>query len=90
MNTKEIKVEEIKTEKESSGIGILFFALAHLLCCGLPLLLVSGFSIVALFKNNPVISIILAIAVLSTIVWFVKKRRSRQNSQESKLYNRNL
>lgn len=73
MNTKEIKTEEIKTENESGGKWIWLFAIAHLLCCGVPLLLLSGISLATFFKSNTAIAIGLAVLGVVGFIWYLKR-----------------
>ncbi len=73
MEPNTIKTEEIKTEEESGGKWIWLFAIAHLLCCGIPLLLLSGISLAAFFKSNATMAIGLAVLGVVGFVWYLKR-----------------
>lgn len=73
MNTNEIQTEKGETQKEGGSAWIWLVAGAHMLCCGLPLLILSGLSIFAFFKNNPAISIGLAVMGVIGFIWYLKR-----------------
>lgn len=73
MNTQEIKSDEVNAEKEGGGKWIWLFAVAHLLCCGLPLLLLSGISIATFLKSNAAIAIGLAVLGVVGFIWYLKR-----------------
>lgn len=73
MNTQEIKSDEVKAENDGGGKWIWLFAVAHLLCCGLPLLLLSGISLATFFKSNAAIAIGLAILGVIGFMWYLKR-----------------
>ena len=61
------------TEQKGSGKWIWLFAIAHLFCCGLPLLILSGVSIVTFFKSNAVIAVGLAALGVIGFMWYLKR-----------------
>ena len=56
-----------------SSLAFLFAAL-HLVCCGLPLLLLSGVSLAFLRPGWPMLSISLAVLGLVGFLWYCKRR----------------
>lgn len=73
MTENQIDTEDINIKKEKVGPAIWLFAVIHMLCCGLPLLLLSGVSIIAFFENNPFVAISLAVLGLIGFVWYLKR-----------------
>ena len=60
--------------KESSHNGaFLGIALLHLICCGLPLLLLSGVSLRFLVPQRPFIGIVLVALGVIGFVWYLKR-----------------
>ncbi len=53
-------------------IGIIGFAALHLLCCGIPILLLSGMSLTFLAPHWPLIGGVLAVLGLVGFVWYLK------------------
>lgn len=51
---------------------VALFAVLHLLCCGLPLLILSGVSLSFLLPSWPVIGAVLAAIGVVGFVWYVK------------------
>lgn len=49
------------------------FAALHLLCCGIPLLLLSGVSLAFLAPHWPVIGVALAVLGAVGFVWYLKR-----------------
>lgn len=45
----------------------------HLLCCGIPLLILSGVSLGFLFPRWPVIAVFLAVVGVVGFVWYMKR-----------------
>lgn len=56
------------------GLTIVALSALHVLCCGLPLLLLSGVSLTALLPNSPMIGGFLALVGVAGFVWCRKKR----------------
>ncbi len=57
------------------GWGLVaLFALLHLLCCGVPLLLLSGVSLAFLAPHWPAIGVALAVLGVVGFVWYLKRR----------------
>jgi|25_taG_2_1085351.scaffolds.fasta_scaffold00193_35 hypothetical protein len=51
----------------------LLFAILHLLCCGIPLLLLSGVSLAFLVPIWPVIGAIVAVVGVIGFIWYLKR-----------------
>jgi hypothetical protein len=60
-------------ETEQSKRSIAIFAVLHLLCCGIPLLLLSGVSLAFLAPSWPVAGAVLAILGVVGFVWYLKR-----------------
>jgi hypothetical protein len=64
----------ITNKVHGQGKGnFLLFAILHLICCGIPLLLLSGISIGFLALSWPVIGWALAILGVIGFVWYLKR-----------------
>ncbi|GAC1604024.1 MAG: hypothetical protein NVS3B25_33030 [Hymenobacter sp.] len=63
---------EQQIKKGNTGL-IAFVAVAHLLCCGLPLLLASGLSLTFLLRSWPVLAIIGAGLGVAGFDWYFKR-----------------
>lgn len=63
---------ENKKPRDSSRLIGLFAAL-HLLCCGIPLLLLSGLSLAFLVPSWPVIGSMLALLSGVGFVWYLRR-----------------
>ena len=63
---------ETIADTKSSGVFILFAAL-HVLCCGLPLLLLSGVSFQFLYPTWPIAGGILVVLGIVGFVWYAKR-----------------
>jgi hypothetical protein len=61
------------TESNHGRFGILAFAVLHLFCCGLPLLLASGFSLAFLKPQWPVFGVAIAVIGIVGFAWYVKR-----------------
>ncbi|MBA9079083.1 hypothetical protein [Rufibacter quisquiliarum] len=61
----------MKSENKSSWGMVGLFALLHLICCGLPLLLLSGLSL--LMPSWPVIGIAVAVLGIVGFIWYLKR-----------------
>jgi len=61
--------------KEDKGgfWAIALFAVAHRLCCGIPLLILSGVSLAFLRDRWPVFAIILAVVGVIGFIWYLKR-----------------
>lgn len=61
--------DDIKQERMLPAL----FALLHLLCCGIPLLLLSGISLGFLTGRWPVVGTILGVLGIVGFVWYLKR-----------------
>ncbi len=59
--------------KPPMGFTITLLSLFHVLCCGLPLLLLSGVSFPTLFRSWPVIGAVMAVLGVLGFVWYLRK-----------------
>lgn len=59
-------------DKPSSGAFILF-AILHLLCCGIPLLLLAGVSFAFVWPSWPVIGAVLMVLGIVGFIWYMKR-----------------
>ncbi|MDP9414437.1 MAG: hypothetical protein M3Q08_10195 [Pseudomonadota bacterium] len=59
--------------KPPMGATIALLSALHVLCCGLPLLLLSGVSLATIFPSWPVIGAILAVLGVVGFVWYLRK-----------------
>lgn len=59
--------------KPPAGFAVGLVAGLHVLCCGLPLLLLSGVSLTTLLPKWPAIAIVLAALGLVGFVWYLRK-----------------
>lgn len=64
---------ENEIETKSGGPGVALFAVLHVLCCGLPLLLLSGVSLATLWSKWPVVAGALAIIGVVGFIWYLKR-----------------
>lgn len=53
--------------------AVAVFAVLHLLCCGLPLLILSGGALSFVFPSWPVIGAVLAIISTVGFLWYLKR-----------------
>lgn len=66
--------EQTTDEQPNDGKGsVVVFAILHLLCCGIPLLLLSGMSLAFLAPSWPVAGGILAVIGVIGFVWYLKR-----------------
>lgn len=56
-----------------SPIWFAVFAALHLLCCGLPLLLLAGVSFSFVWPSWPVIGAVLIVLGISGFIWYFKR-----------------
>lgn len=61
----------MENEKKTGLVAV--FAVFHLLCCGIPLLLLSGVSLAFLRPTWPVIGSALAVVGIVGFVWYMKR-----------------
>jgi hypothetical protein len=73
MKKHNISSAETNSERKQGGGSIIFFAFAHLLCCGIPLLILSGVSITAFFSSRPALAIGLALLGVIGFIWYLKR-----------------
>lgn len=59
--------------KAPMGFAVTLIAGLHVLCCGLPLLLLSGVSLAAIFPAWPVLGAILALLGIVGFIWYLRK-----------------
>lgn len=59
--------------RSSGGAPFVVFALLHLLCCGIPLLLLSGVSLAFLAPSWPVVGGAFAVLGLVGFIWYLKR-----------------
>jgi hypothetical protein len=59
--------------QKKTGAGVAVFAVLHLLCCGIPLLLLSGVSLAFVRPAWPVISVMFAVLGIAGFVWYLKR-----------------
>ncbi len=62
---------ERQTNDGTKVVAVL--AIAHLLCCGLPLLLLSGASLSFVFPSWPIIGALLAVVGAIGFAWYLKR-----------------
>lgn len=60
-------------ERKQSWATIAGFAVLHLMCCGIPLLILSGISLGFLFPHWPVIAVVLAAVGVIGFAWYLKR-----------------
>ncbi|HSH39155.1 MAG TPA: hypothetical protein VK993_10245 [Chthoniobacterales bacterium] len=81
---------KINNETESSGVGVALFAVLHLLCCGLPLLLLSGVSLATLWSKWPLVAGGLAILGAVGFVWYLKRGCATCPRNEGRCFGKNM
>ena len=59
--------------KKSWSKGFILFAGLHLLCCGLPLLLLAGVSFKFVSPVWPVAGVVLALLGIGGFIWYAKR-----------------
>ena len=60
-------------EASGSGRAVVLFAILHFICCGLPLLLLSGVSLAFLAPLWPVAAGMLAVLGVVGFAWYLKR-----------------
>jgi hypothetical protein len=60
-------------EEQDSKTPVAVFAVLHLLCCGIPLLLLSGVSLAFLVPSWPVAGGIIAVLGVIGFIWYLKR-----------------
>lgn len=63
----------MNNEKKTGAEAVALFAMLHLLCCGIPLLLLSGVSLAFVRPAWPVIGLLLAALGIAGFVWYLKR-----------------
>lgn len=69
----EIDPSDMVPAKAPTGFGVALIAGLHVLCCGIPLLLLSGVSLATIFPSAPVIGVILAALGVIGFIWYLRK-----------------
>lgn len=59
--------------KAPMGFAVTLIAGLHVLCCGLPLLLLSGVSLATIFPSWPVLGASLALLGIVGFIWYLRK-----------------
>lgn len=59
--------------KKSWSMGLILFAGLHLLCCGLPLLLLAGVSFKIVSPVWPVAGVVLVLLGIGGFIWYAKR-----------------
>ncbi len=62
-----------RPDQSSSNRGVLLFALLHFVCCGLPLLLLSGVSLAFLAPYWPIAAGVLAVLGVVGFVCYLRR-----------------
>lgn len=60
-------------DTEKSKLPFAAFAVLHLVCCGIPLLLLSGMSLAFLVPSWPVAGAVLAVLGVVGFIWYLKR-----------------
>jgi hypothetical protein len=60
-------------QKKPSSAAFILFAILHLLCCGIPLLLLAGVSFTFIWPTWPVIGAALMALGIVGFVWYMKR-----------------
>lgn len=60
-------------KSSESTLPIVLFAGLHLLCCGIPLLLLSGVSLAFLVPDWPVVGGVVAVIGVIGFIWYLKR-----------------
>jgi hypothetical protein len=60
-------------KSSESALPIALFAGLHLLCCGIPLLLLSGVSLAFLVPSWPVVGSVVAVIGVIGFIWYLKR-----------------
>lgn len=67
----------MKSQKENNGKWITILIVAKLLCCGLPILLLSGVALTSFSANWLLISAGVIISALISFLWFRRRKNRR-------------
>ncbi len=60
-------------QSNRGGFGFWVFAALHLLCCGIPLLILSGVSLSTLWERGPYLAGVIAVLGVIGFVWYMKR-----------------
>ncbi len=60
-------------QREQAGYGFWLFAALHLLCCGIPLLVLSGVSLTTLWERGPWLAGVMATVGVIGFIWYLKR-----------------
>ncbi len=60
-------------QRNREGSGFWLFAALHLLCCGIPLLILSGLSFTTLWERGPYLAGVLTAVGVVGFVWYLKR-----------------
>lgn len=72
----------MKNQGSGEGKMFLIFAVLHVFCCGIPLLLLSGVSLAFLAPAWPVIGVVVAVIGVIGFMWYLKRGCSTCQSNE--------
>jgi uncharacterized RDD family membrane protein YckC len=60
-------------QAKGSSPGFILFAILHLLCCGIPLLLLAGVSFTFVWPTWPVLGAVLIFLGIAGFIWYMKR-----------------
>lgn len=63
----------MEDQKRKGTSTFLIFTILHLLCCGIPLLLLSGVSLAFLVPSWPIIGVVVAVIGVIGFIWYLKR-----------------
>ena len=63
----------MKDQDNGGSKTFILFAILHLFCCGIPLLLLSGVSLAFLVPIWPVVGAIVAVVGVIGFIWYLKR-----------------
>lgn len=66
-------MKQARSAGAGEGWAIVAFAVLHTICCGLPLLLLSGVSLATLWDRLPIVAGALAVLGVVGFLWYLKR-----------------
>ncbi len=60
-------------QNKASSTSFIIFAVLHLICCGLPLLLLSGVSLAFVSSASFVLGSLLLVLSVVGLIWYIKR-----------------